>query len=285
MAVTNFIPEIWAAALETEFKASQIVIPTIAGKYDGEATRGNTVKITGAVTPSIVDYKNAGRVITAEALDDDGQDLLIDQEKAFSFVVDDIDTVQAAGSLDAYTTSAGAALAEDAESFVLGKLLTESLSLNVTGNSPVTIDNAAKAKSAILSIRTKLNQNKIPTGNRFVVVNPAFASFLIDGLSDVSIAGGNDELRNGFIGRLYGFDVLESPLLGDETKPTAVGYHTNGVAFVNQIDAVEALRHQTKFADIVRGLNVYGGKVIRQELTASFVSGGVTANPTSTFLS
>jgi hypothetical protein len=32
-------------------------------------------------------------------------------------------------------------------------------------------------------------------------------------------------------------------------------------------------------------LNVYGGKVIRQELTASFVSGGVTANPTSAFLS
>lgn len=285
MAIDNFIPEIWSAALETEFKAAQIVIPTVAGKYDGEATRGNTVKITGAVTPTIVDYKAASRVITAEALDDDGQDLLIDQEKAFSFVVDDIDTVQAAGSLDAYTTSAGAALAEDAESFILNKLLTESISLNVTGSSPVTIDNAAKAKAAILSIRTKLNQNKIPTGNRFVVVNPVFASFLIDGLSDVSIAGGNDELRNGFIGRLYGFDVLESPLLGDQTKPTAVGYHTNGVAFVNQIDSVEALRHQTKFADIVRGLNVYGGKVIRQELTASFVSGGVTANATSAFLS
>jgi hypothetical protein len=285
MAIDNFIPEIWAAQLETEFLASQIVIPTVSTKFQGDATRGNTVKITGAVTPTIVDYKDAGRSITAEALDDDGQDLSIDQEKAFSFLVDDIDVVQSAGSLGDYTTAAGQALAEDAESFLLNKMLTESVSLNVTGSSPVTIDSADKARAAILKVRTDLNKKKIPTGNRFAVVNPVFASFLIDGLSDVSIAGGNDELRNGFIGRLYGFDILESPLLGDGEKPTVVGYHSAGVAFVGQMDRLEALRHQTKFSDIVRGLSVYGGKVFRQELTASFVSGGVTANPISPFLS
>lgn len=285
MAIDNFIPEIWAAQLETEFLASQIVIPTVSTKFQGDATRGNTVKITGAVTPTVVDYKAGGRNIVAEDLEDDGQDLLIDQEKAFSFLVDDIDVVQAAGSMGDYTTVAGQALAEDAESFLLGKMLTESASLNVTGQSPVTIDDADKARAAILKIRTELNKKKIPSGNRFVVVNPVFASFLIDGLSDVSIAGGNDELRNGFIGRLYGFDVLESPLLGDADKPTAVGYHSAGVAYVGQVNSLEALRHQTKFSDIVRGLSVYGGKVFRQELTASFVSGGVTANPISPFLS
>lgn len=285
MAIDNFIPEIWAAQLETEFLASQIVIPTVSTKFQGDATRGNTVKITGAVTPTVVDYKAAGRNITAEDLEDDGQDLLIDQEKAFSFLVDDIDVVQAAGSMGDYTTVAGQALAEDAESHLLGKMLDQSFSLNVTGESPVTIDDADKARAAVLSIRTELNKKKIPSGNRFMVVNPVFASFLIDGLSDVSIAGGNDELRNGFIGRLYGFDILESPLLGDSEKPTAVGYHSAGVAYVGQVNSLEALRHQTKFSDIVRGLTVYGCKVFRQELTASFVSGGVTANPISPFLS
>jgi hypothetical protein len=285
MAIDNFIPEIWAAQLETEFLASQIVIPTVSTKFQGDATRGNTVKITGAVTPTVVDYKAGGRNIVAEDLEDDGQDLLIDQEKAFSFLVDDIDVVQAAGSMGDFTTVAGQALAEDAESFLLNKMLTESFSMNVTGDSPVTIDDSDKARAAILSIRTRLNQKKIPSGNRFMVVNPVFASFLIDGLSDVSIAGGNDELRNGFIGRLYGFDILESPLLGESETPTAVGYHSAGVAYVGQVNSLEALRHQTKFSDIVRGLSVYGGKVFRQELTASFVSGGVTANPVSPFLS
>lgn len=284
MAIDNFIPEIWAAQLETEFLASQIVIPTVSTKFQGDATRGNTVKITGAVTPTIVDYKAANRSITAEALDDDGQDLLIDQEKAFSFLVDDIDVVQVAGAMGDYTTAAGQALAEDAESYILGEMLDNSVSLNVTGSTPVTIDSAAKAKAAILKIRTELNQKKIPSGNRFVVINPLFASFLIEGLSDVSVAGGNDELRNGFIGRLFGFDILESPLLGDVAKPTAIGYHSAGVAYVGQVNSLEALRHQTKFSDIVRGLTVYGCKVFRQELTASFVSGGVEANTASTFL-
>lgn len=285
MAIDNFIPEIWSASVETEFHAAQIVIPTVNGKYDGEIARGNTVKITGAVTPTIVDYKAAGRVINPEELDDDGQDLLIDQEKAFSFNVDDIDRVQAAGSMEDWTVSAGQALAEDAEDFLLGKMLTESFGLNITGSAPVTIDSAEKARKALLDIRKYLNEQKLPMTQRYAVINPAFASFLIDQLSDASYAGGDNELRNGFVGRIYGMDVLESPLLGDLAKPTAVGYHANGVAFAGQINSVESLRNTTKFADIVRGLNVYGGKVIRQNLVASYVSGGVAQNAASTFLS
>lgn len=285
MAINNFIPEIWAPELQLEFHANQIIIPTVNGKYDGEVARGNTVKITGAVTPSIIDYKAAGRVINPEDLDDDGIDLLIDQEKAFGFNVDDVDRVQAAGSFEDYTASAGRALAEDAEDYVAGLLLSQSFGLNITGSSPVTIDSADKARKALLDIRKYLNQQKLPMSQRYAVVNPAFASFLIDQLSDASYAGGDGELRNGVIGRIYGMDVLESPLLGNQSLPTAVGYHSAGVAFASQINEVEALRNPTKFADIVRGLNVYGAKVIRQNLVASYVSGGVAQNPISTFLS
>jgi hypothetical protein len=285
MAIDNFIPEIWAASLETEFLASQVVIPTVSGKYDGEIRVGNTVHITGAVTPTIVDYGGAGRSITAEALADDGIDLLIDQEKAFSFIVDDIDKRQAAGSMEDYTTSAGRALAEDAESYLLTKMLTESWTQNVTGASPTSVTTYATAKAAVLKIRTFLNNKKIPTGDRYLVVNPAFSEFLVDGLSDVALAGGSDELRNGQIARAWGFTILESPLLGDQSKPTAIGYHTVSAAFAAQIAEVEALRHQTKFADIVRGLDVYGAKVVRQQAIASYVSGGTTQNAFSSFLS
>lgn len=285
MAIDNFIPEIWKAELETEFHAAQIVIPTVNGKVDGEIARGNTVKITGAFTPQIQDYKANGRVLQTQVLDDSGQDLLIDQEKAVSFYVDDIDRVQAAGSFDAYTVSAGLALAEDAESFLLGKTLTESKSLNVTGSSPVTVDTAEKARKALLTIRQYLNEQKLPTTQRYAVVNPAFASFLIDQLSDASYAGTDAELRNGVLGRIYGMTVLESPLLGDLTKPTVVGYHSAGIAFAGQIDTIRANPAHDRFATQVDMLRVYGGKVIRQDLVASFVSGGVTANPASAFLS
>lgn len=284
MAIDNFIPQLWSDAVETEFLASQIVIPTVNGKYTGEIARGNTVKITGAVTPTITDY-SATRTITAEAIADDGQDLAIDQEDAWSIILDDIDRVQAAGDLMDWAESAGRALAEEAESFMIGKLKTESWSLNVTGDSPLTIDSYADAKAALLATREHLTKKKIPTGNRFAVVNPEFASYLLDGLSDVSVAGGGDELRNGFVARMYGFTILESPLVGESGKPTILAYHSNTVAYVNQLQQTEALRHQTKFGDIVRGLNVYGGKVTRQVGAASFISGGASQNAFSSFLS
>jgi hypothetical protein len=284
MAIDNFIPEIWSAAVETEFLAAQVVIPTLNGKYDGEATRGNTVKITGAVTPTITDYSST-RTVTAEAMNDDGQDLAIDQEEAFAFIVDDIDRVQAAGTMEDWTASAGRALAESAEDYLLGKFLTESWTLNVTGASPLTIDSYADAKAAALKVGTFLNNKKIPTGDRFLVVNPAFAEYLIDGLSESALQSAENELRNGQIARVWGFNVLQSPLLGDQSKPTCVGYHTASAAYVGQIAQTEALRHQTKFADIVRGLNVYGAKVTRQVAIGSFVSGGVSQNAFSSFLS
>lgn len=288
MAIDNFIPDIWRAEMEVAYFANQVAIPTIEGNGqipDADIRVGNTVKITGAVTPTIVDYAGASRSITAEALADDGIDVNIDQEKAFSFIVDDIDKRQAAGSMEAYTTSAGRALAEDAEQYLLNKFLSESWTLNVTGASPTTVSSYATAKAAALKIRTFLNNKKIPTGDRFLVVNPAFSEYLVDGLSDVALAGGGEELRNGQIARVWGFTVLESPLLGDQTKPTAVGYHRSAAGFAGQITETEALRHQTKFADIVRGLNVYGAKVVRQRAIGSHVSGGTTQNAFSSFLS
>jgi hypothetical protein len=283
--IDNFIPEIWEAELETEFHANQIVIPTVRQEFTGIFGAGNKVKITGAVDVAIGDYAAASRTLTTQNLSDDGIDLDIDQEKYFSFYVDSIDEVQAAGSFDAYTTSAGEAMAEDAESFLLGKMLSQSWTLNVTGATPLTIDSYDDAKTAALKTMTFLNNKKIPASNRYLAVNPAFAEYLISGLSDAALAGGGEELRNGQIARIWGFTVLQTPLLGDQSKPTCVGYHERSVGFVSQIQSLRSLPAQTKIATQVDGLNVYGGRVLRQQAIGSFVSGGVSQNAFSSFLS
>jgi hypothetical protein len=263
MAIDNFIPEIWAAGVTTAFQKAQVVIPTLNTNYTGDARRGNTVHIIGAVTPTITDYAGEGRTIDPEALSDTMVDLLIDQEKAFSFLVDDVDRVQAAGSFDAWTQAAGGALAEDAEAYVLAQMITGAGNNLNTGGSAVVVDTADEAKAALRAIRTQLTKNKVPAADRFVAVNPAMADLLIAGLSDVSTAGNDGELRNGVIGRIYGLTVLETPLFAEATKPVAVGYHAATVAFVSQIEETESLRAQSSFSDIVRGLNVFGSKVVR----------------------
>lgn len=272
MAIDNFIPEIWSAGVNTSFQASQIVIPTLTSTYSGEARRGNTVHIIGATTPTVVDYAAEGRVIDAEALADSTVDLLIDQEKAFAFKVDDIDRAQAAGSFDAWTAAAGGALAEDAEAYVLAQMLSGAGNNLNTGGSAVVVDTNAEALAALRAIRTQLTKNKVPTANRFVAVNPAMADLLVAGLSDAAAAGTDGELRNGLVGRLYGMTVLETPLFAEATKPVAVGYHSAVVGFVSQIDQIESLRDPGSFSDIIRGLNVYGAKVVRSAGVVKYLS-------------
>jgi hypothetical protein len=268
MAIDNFIPEIWSAGVTQSFIANQIVIPTLNTQYSGDATRGNTVHIINATTPTIVDYAAAGRSITAEALSDTEVQLLLDQEKAFSVNVDDIDKVQAAGSFNAWTDAAGRALAEDAETFVIAQMLAGATDGN---GGAVEVTTPELAKAALRAIRKLMVEGKVPSSNRSVVVNPDFADLLLQGLSDVSAAGSSNELRNGSIARLYGMDVLESPLVAGATA-TAIGYHQDTVAFVNQVQSLEGLRSQTSFSDIVRGLNVYGAKIIKTVGVVKYVS-------------
>lgn len=269
MAIDNFIPEIWAAGVTQSFIANQVVIPTLNTQFTGQVTRGNQVHIINATTPTIVDYAAAGRTITAEALADTEVLLNIDQEKAFSVNVDDVDKVQASSDFGPWVDSAGRALAEDAEEYLIAQMLAGATDGQET--TPVAVDTPAEARAAVRKIRKLMSTAKVPASDRFMVVNPDFADLLIDGLSDAAVAGGTEELRNGQILRLYGFNIVESPLVAGST-PTAIGYHSSMVAYANQINSLEALRNPTKFADIVRGLNVYGAKVIKSEAVVKYVS-------------
>jgi hypothetical protein len=268
MAIDNFIPEIWAAGVTQSFIANQVVIPTLNTQFTGNVTRGNQVHIINATTPTIVDYAAAGRSITAEALNDTEVLLNIDQEKAFSVNVDDVDKVQAGSDFAPWVDAAGKALAEDAEAYVIAQMVAGSSQGNPDS---VKVDTPAEARAAVRAIRKAMSNAKVPTSDRFMVVNPDFADLLIDGLSDAAVAGGTEELRNGQILRLYGFNIVESALIDTEV-PAAVGYHSGMVAFANQVNSLEALRNPTKFADIVRGLNVYGAKVIKSSAVVRYFS-------------
>lgn len=268
MAITNFIPEIWSAGVTQAFIANQVVIPTLNNAFTGDVTRGNKVHIINATTPTIVDY-SATRTISAEALADTEVLLDIDQEKAFSVNVDDVDRVQASSEFAPWVDSAGRALAEDAETYVLTQMLADAS--DAQADTPIEVDDADKAKTAIREIRKAMAVGKVPSAGRYVVVNPDMADLLIQGLDDSSVAGTDAELRNGVIGRLYGFTVVESALFSADV-PAAIGYHEAMFAFVNQVQSLESLRNPTKFADIVRGLNVYGGKVLKDEAVVKYVS-------------
>lgn len=262
MAITNFIPELWSAALLEVWWNEVVFAALVNREYEGEATRGNTVHITGIVAPTVKDYKAAGRTTSADAITDTGIDLLIDQEKSTDFYVDDIDRAQAAGSLSVYADAAGQGLVEDSDQFIANLMVAGGTTLTETtqptdGNS---------AFNCVRDVRKELNKNSAPSANRVIVMNAEFEALLLGAdskLTTYNLSGDTNGLRQATVGGLLNFRMVVSNNLPAINHPQFVAFHPRSAAYVSQIDQVEGMRAQDKFADRIRALHVYGGKVVR----------------------
>lgn len=272
MAISNFIPQIWSAQMLADFREQAIVAGLVNRDFEGEATTGNTVKINTAVNVAIKDYKTANRVTTADAVDSTSADLQINQEKAFDFYIDDIDRAQAAGSMDQFTLSAAEGLAEDADKFILATAVTGAVAGNITNNT-VAMNTGDKAFNVLRDLRKTLNKQRVPLSNRVVMINAEFESVLLDAASKITAVDSSGDpmgLREATLGRLLGFTIVTTENLPVTAKPQAVAMYAPALAFVSAISNTEALRADQRFADRLRGLHVYGAKVIRPKAVAVY---------------
>lgn len=263
MAVTNFIPEVWSAHILERYLSENVFAALLDRSYEGEATKGNTVHIPGVVAPVVKDYKGAGRTTTADAITDTSVDLLIDQEKSFDFYVDDIDAAQALTALiGLYTDAAADALVRDADQFIATKLVADATTMPWASG----MDTGDEAFNVVRDARKMLNKANVPSDLRVAVVNAEFEALLLGAdskLTSFEKSGDNNGLRNATIGKLLDFRVVTSNNLPESDSPQALFFHQRAAAYVSQLDEVEAMRGQDKFSDRVRGLHVYGGKVIK----------------------
>lgn len=281
MAITNFIPELWAASLLEVWWNETVFAALVNREYEGIANKGNTVHITGVVVPTVSDYKAAGRTTNPEEISDTTIDLVIDQEKSTDFFVDDIDRAQAAGSLSTYADAAGVGLVEDSDKFIADLLVAGGTPVSLStgtitggGSLPTTGNDAF---NIIKDIRKQLNKSAVPSANRVCVMNAEFEGLLLTADSKLTTFYQVDDtegLRNATIGQLLGMRMVTSNNLPGFDEPQCVGFAPRAAAYVSQIDQVEAMRAQTKFADRIRALHVYGGKVVRPIGVAVFNQGG-----------
>jgi len=281
MSVTSFIPELWDAAIKEPYQKSLIFgQPTVASNaWMGQISNvGDTVHISAIGAPTIRKYER-GTALVTEDVNVSTTTLNIDQGSYFSFNVNDVDKVQAAGDFQGpATNSAGIALRDAADKYLAGVLTGGVLTANKIGKVDVISDDPSRlttgdsAFQVLVQLSTKLNLQSVPTAGRYVIVGAAtYAALLMDPrFTRVDASGSDDGLRNGIVGRAIGFDVLVS-----NNVPTKAGAETivagvpDAFAFADQIVETEALRSQTDFGDIVRGLNVYGAAVTRPEGLAS----------------
>jgi hypothetical protein len=157
------------------------------------------------------------------------------------------------------------------------------------GNSiPVGQNTSAISPLAVINrMARKLDQQNVDRDGRWLVVDPVFAEQLNDENSKLlsnDFAGRQDAgdiLRNGRIidGMVRGFRIYMSnnlPILGTGPGTVATGGsatnfgvliagHDSAVATASQIEKVETYRDNDSFSDVVRGLHLYGRKLLRPE--------------------
>jgi len=273
LSINNFKPEIWSAQLLVALRNSLVYAqPQLVNRnYEGEITsHGQSVHITTIGDPTIFDY-DAGDTLNYEDVETAGTDLVIDQAKAFAFKIDDVDKAQALlNPMGQMAQNAAYGLRDKADAYV-ASLYTGVASANTVGSTGSPVDIHTTATDAydkvLVPLRTKLNRANVPTEGRYVVVSPEFSGSLLKDSRFIKVneSGTEQGLRNGMVGRAAGFDILESnntPNPSGDTQVIQAGY-PGAITYAEQILETEALRLQSTIADAIRGLHVYGGKLLR----------------------
>lgn len=298
MSVLAFKPEVWSKVILAALQKNLVFGgPAIVNNdYEGEISGpGNVVHITQFGDPVITAY-TPNSTLTYQTLNDAGLDLNIDQANSFSFSVDDVDRRQAAGDMQSYLEErASYKLADTADQFVAG-LYTGTASANILQNSGASSLNVGNGISVavyststpadfyqkiLLPLKVKLTQANIPMQGRYCVVPPWAEALLEQTVAFIAITDMKGEpsqvFQNGFIGRAAGFDIYVSnnSVEFDTSANSGQGAwvvqagHPMALTYAEQIVQVEALRLQTTFADGVRGLHVFGAKLVRPDAIAS----------------
>jgi len=260
----NFIPEIFSKLLQSKFYR-QSVLPQISNNdYEGEIS-GAGEKVVIRTTPAIAINNYTGS-ITTEVLKTAKVELLIDKAKYYSFKVDDVLKAQSdINLLEAATNDAAEGMRIAVETDVLGGVVTGATTIQ----SQVTVS-ATNILTSILSMSTALDNLNIPEEGRFIVLSPEFVSLLKQSELRQAYLTGDDTspLRNGKVGIVDRFTVYQSNMLLTPGSGGDLGYthvlagHPKAISFASQFTNAETVRMEATFGDSVRGLKVYGSKVV-----------------------
>jgi hypothetical protein len=294
----NFTPQIFSQKVQKFFRRASVVEDITNTDYAGEIENfGDTVKIIKEPTITVQDYAR-GTAVSTQDLADDQLTLVVDQGSYFAFKVDDIEERQSHVNFEALATSSGAySLKKNYDYNVLKHIYdnastsasntgTDASPLTGTTNSNTLVDIVSAAKSV-------LDINDVPEENRWLVASPKFFQQLRKAdskIMDQSVMGegGSSGIRNGMVTDrpLFGFNMYVSNAIVNGGTGSAASKtfsstnsgeyiflygHMSAVATANHIAKTELIRDPDSFADIVRGLHVFGRKVLRTEAVYSGV--------------
>jgi len=295
-----FSPVIYSKKAQLQFRKVSVVQAITNTEYFGEIReQGDTVKIIKEPSITVVSYAR-GQNLDVQDIQDDELTLTVDQGNYYAFAVDDIERKHAHHNWEAMAADQGAYRLRDAfDSNVLTYMKNNIATANLLGSTgtPLKVNYDGTYSSTEMTPTMALNRlaryldaANVPHENRWAVVDPFFLELL---RQDSSKLIDNDYVAKGILNNgmatsmpVYGFKLYMSnnlPYAG--TGPSATsgsnyGYilagHISSTATAEQIKTSEKLRSERTFADIVRGLHVFGRKLLRSESLVGIVYNNAT---------
>jgi len=274
----NFLPIIYSQKVQKFFRTASVVEDITNTDYAGEIENfGDTVNIIKEPVISVSSYTR-GSTINIQNLADDQIQLIVDQANAFAFKVDDIEERQSHINFESLATSSGAYALKDKydENVIAAMFGGAGTTIGSDGSgTDVGFDTSEEDPTNILANSARrLHAADIPTDNRWFLGTPEFYEQLGQAnakIMDASVTGdASSPLRNGNVldGQVNGFRLYMTNNFAASSTSNffkVMFGHMSSTCTANQIAKTEVVRDPDSFADIVRGLHIFGRKVLRTE--------------------
>ena len=292
-----FLPKVYSKQVLNFFRKSSVAEAITNTDYAGEiAAYGDSVRIIKEPEITVYQYER-GADVTKTALTDQEVTLVIDTANAFKFIVDDIETnMSHVNFRDVATSSAAYALRDAFDAGVIATMFagvsasspnhilgsdsaTDLASGTFDGTGNLDIGFAASEHDPIdvLSRMARLlDEQNVPEEGRWFLASPEFYEILVQSSSkllSVDYNAGQGSIRNGLVssGKLRGFDMYKTNNIAATSSAAGkcLAGHMSATATAQTITSTEVIRDPDSFGDIVRGLHVYGSKVLRGDAMVS----------------
>jgi len=289
---TNWLPQVYSKQVLNFFRKASVAEAITNTDYAGEiSSYGDTVKIIKEPTITVYQYER-GEDVTQQNLSDTELTMVVDVANAFKFIVDDIESQMSHVNFrDVATSSAAYSLRDAFDAGVIAKMFagistsTPDHTLGADSATPLganvfdgagAVDLGISGETDPLDLMARmarlLDVQNVPEEGRWFVAGPDFYEQLSQSgskLLSVDYNAGQGSIRNGLVssGKLRGFSMYKSNNIAAPSLATGkcMAGHISSTATAQTITTTEVLRDQASFGDIVRGLHVYGAKVLRPE--------------------
>ena len=275
MSYNNYIPTVWAEAINRELTKAHVFAANTNREYEGKVSRlGDSVRILGIGSPTVTTYDMNSKankftgLADPETIEDTSTTLYIDKQSVFNYKVDDIDKRQAVGGIMEALSAETSEKVADEQDKAIASLSFDSLAVNMS-NTPfqITADNILEK---LIEAHTLLAENNVSRNTKVTVtLSPRVAMLYKQAMGigrQTSYA--DDLLKKGIIDVFDGMEIKESNNVAHKNVSSndVLGIQVKtdrAIAFASPMIHTEPYRPEKQFSDAIKGFVLYGTKIVR----------------------